>query len=234
MPDSPFHKNAVERTCPSCRSKVPASLARCSCGAVLDVDGSSSGEGLVTQAEVLYESYLNARMQRAIKTLQSTRLALVRDPTHAKLIEQMREVMREIETLRAQIVAQSSRTEEARRKDAEDKKEPAVHGPAQQSVPDDAFRAAQVLRAEQAFRAASEAKRSETPHVPAADSAFNAAQAAIAQRIAAADLCPVCRAEMGPDGRCRACGYARRPAATDQDFLTKEEIAALKRPLTRG
>jgi hypothetical protein len=220
-----------ERTCPSCRSIVPASVERCSCGAYLGAAGSHA-DGLVTQAEALYESYLNARLQRAVKTLQSARAALARNPAQAMLTQQMRECTREIETLRAQLAAQAARIEEARRKDAEGKRSPTLSGgPNVQSAPDDSFRQAQAAMASGAVE---EAKRAQLLNSPKEDSTFNAAQAVRAQRIAgAADLCPVCRTGMGPDGRCQACGYTRRPVSNDQDFLSKEEIAALIRPLAR-
>ena len=229
-----LNTNAHERICPSCRSKVPAILDRCSCGAFLGVAETPAADGLVTQAEALYESYLNARMQRATKALQSARIALASKPTDARLIHQMREATREIEALRTQIATQSQRTEEARQRDGAGKQRVE---PAAQSTPEEAFRAAQAAQAEQALKAAIEAKRnSESVKAANDDSAFNAAQAARAERVATMDLCPVCRASMSPDGRCRACGYARRPTANSnsEEFLSKEEIAALMRPLARG
>jgi hypothetical protein len=226
---------ANDRACPSCGAHVPASLSRCSCGAVVGV-ASHESPGLVSQAEALYESYLNARMQRAVKTLQSTRFALARDPADSRLIQQMREATREIETLRGQISAQALRIEEVRRKESEAADRVPVIPPGNAHVTPPEFRETQAFRAQQTVEAAAAAKLAESLTSADAGAAFNAAQAVRAERIAGAtvDLCPVCRANMGSDGRCRACGYARRPPAGEDDFLSKEEIDALRRPLARG
>lgn len=195
-----------------------------------------SSQGIVAQAEELYENYLNARLQRSVRALQAIKMSLARDVANASLIGQMREATREIETLRNQIAAQAGRTEEARRRAFEAAKDAgAVSAGAVSETPDAVFRESQAAAAAAVMEARAREAAEAAAQTPVPDALFNAAQAERAkQALEAAGKdarrCPKCRATMTPNGSCLACGYSVPAAPGAVDFISKEEIAALRRP----
>jgi hypothetical protein len=202
-----------------------------------DTQGTPSSQGIVAQAEALYESYLNARLQRSVRALQAIKMSLTRDPANASLIGQMRETTKEIETLRGQISAQTARTEDAKRRAADPARETAVAIPPVGATPDDMFRESQAAAAAAVMEARARELAAEKSAKAESDAAFNAAQSERAKQAlettvrAEVRRCPKCRATMTPNGNCLACGYSIPVGPNAVDFISKEEIAALRRPL---
>lgn len=190
-----------------------------------------SSQGIVAQAEELYGNYLNARLQRSVRALQALKASLARDPANRSLTVQMREATKEIETLRGQISTQAARTEEARRR--------AVEAPVSvtpvAAAPDAIFRENQAAAAAAVMEARAREMAAQAAGKAEADAAFNAAQAERAKQAletTRADdrRCPKCRAVMTAAGSCLACGYSVPAGPGAVDFISKEEIAALRRP----
>jgi seryl-tRNA synthetase len=177
---------------------------------------------LLVQAEVLYESFLTARVQRARKMLETAKLDLRRNPANKRLSTQIKETQREIEALQVQLEQQTARTAETRKQVETAKREPLPPTP-NTPVPDVSpkvnsgqdFRIAQSAKALEAVQSAAikrllEAYRSKNP-----EAIFKAAQALRAEQ----------RGEIRP---------GETNSSLPTDFLSPEEITALRKPDTRS
>src|SRR5688572_1267884 len=126
--------------CPRCHTALAPDAIQCQCGHVVAAD--DAGVDLVTQAEILYETHLRARLQRAMRLTRVAKVDLLRDPTNMAKKAQLREMEKETLLLEKQLDLQSARIADAR-------------AAAQQSQGDmavtalEAFRAAQSAKAEQ-------------------------------------------------------------------------------------
>lgn len=109
-------------------------------------------ENLVVQAEALYETYLMSRLNQATRILNQAKVSLHRDPWNVLLVKRVREAEQATTLLRAQLVAQQERAQQARQVAAEQDTPPSAvvdsHSPIA-SQPTPTFRAAQSQRAEQ-------------------------------------------------------------------------------------
>jgi hypothetical protein len=238
MSAEPVSVSSSTRACPRCRAHVANDQLRCACGSVIEPDSNHlpSSQGIVAQAEALYETYLNARLQRAVRALQTIKASLARDPASPTLIGQMRETTMEIESLRGQLSAQTVRTEDARRRVAITTEPPVAVAPTVSVEPDAVFRMSQAAAAEAVMDSLSVGRVIETRRIGEADLVFNATQAVRAERLVEPPRvevrnCPKCRSATNADGKCIACGHAL-PGGAATEFISKEEIAALRKPFT--
>lgn len=213
------------RICPQCQARVPIDQAQCACGHAWLAHGHDDDRGsgaLLVQAEVLYESFLTARVRRAQKMLETAKLDLRRNPANKRLSAQIKETRREIEALQVQLEQQTARTAETRKQVEAAKREPlppTPHTPVPAVAPKvgsgQDFRTAQSAKALEAVQSTAikrllEAYRSKNP-----EAIFKAAQALRAEQ----------RGEIHP-------GEANSSLPTD--FLSPEEITALRKPDTRS
>lgn len=220
MPPDPSTK-----ICPQCQARVPIDRAQCACGHAWLAHGHDDDRGsgtLLVQAEILYESFLTARVRRAQKMLETAKLDLRRNPANKRLSTQIKETLHEIEALQAQLEQQTARTAETRKKVEAERREslsPAPHTPIPAVTPKtnsgQDFRTAQSAKALEAVQSTAikrllEAYRSKNP-----EAIFKAAQALRAEQ----------RGEIHP---------GETNSSLPADFLSPEEITALRKPDTRS
>src|SRR5687767_4374267 len=92
--------------CPRCHTSVEKTATQCSCGQVFAAIAENTVD-LVTQAEILYETHLRARLQRAKRLARMAKVDLLRDPISAMKKTQLRELEKQVQALQEQINAQN-------------------------------------------------------------------------------------------------------------------------------
>jgi len=209
------------KACPQCRAALTPDVTQCRCGHRLDNVETDVNQDLVTQAEVLYETHLRARLQRATRLTRVAKVDLLRDPTNMAKKAQLREMEKELVMLEKQLDLQGSRIADAR-------------AAAQRSMDVTAietFRAAQSAKAQQSI----EANRLQTalnePRTQASG-AFSTAQAGraagVVQEKTGMQTCPSCNATVTIGAARCACGYELRGGKEDGEFLSTDDRSALR------
>ncbi len=222
----------LTRSCPECRAALAAEATYCVCGYQFGtLTQESSSADLVVQAEVLYESHLRARLQRAVRAAKLAHLDLLRDPRSAVKTEQLREAEREVKLLEAKIDIQCLRIAEARA--AATRTEPqTVTAASPDTETPNTFRATQTLKAEQTFELLRLEQAMEKRRSVQTTALFHATQADKAREIVnstdAMQACPSCGGATTIGATRCGCGYVLSDSATAADFLTNEELAALR------
>jgi hypothetical protein len=79
---------------------------QCACG-YLFTNATADTIDLVTQAEVLYETHLRARLQRAKRLTRIAKVDLLRDPVNAAKKAQLRELEKQVDALQQKLDAQN-------------------------------------------------------------------------------------------------------------------------------
>src|SRR5688572_12656517 len=102
------------KACPQCRAEITPDVTQCRCGHRFANTETDVSHDLVTQAEVLYETHLRARLQRATRLTRVAKVDLLRDPTNMAKKAQLREMEKELVMLEKQIDLQGSRIADAR------------------------------------------------------------------------------------------------------------------------
>jgi hypothetical protein len=95
--------------CPRCHTSLKSTSTSCACGHQFDdtID-------LVTQAEVLYETHLRARLQRTKRLARVAKVDLLRDPISAAKKAQSRELESQVRSLQEKLDAQNDVIAQAR------------------------------------------------------------------------------------------------------------------------
>lgn len=213
--------------CPECRARLAAETTRCACGYVAaSAPGAEGGvENLVIKAERLYENYLSARVMRARKAVIDMRARRLQNVRDEALLHQLRTAEKELRALEMQLIAQNAKADEAKA-GADAITEPLATPPTADENHASAVKPTMRFRANQATRAAAVPKRK-------SDDSFTAAQAKRARlALQGSDpslkVCPECEATLSPSAPQCICGYNFRLARRQPDFLSDEEIRALR------
>jgi hypothetical protein len=239
--------NLSPRLCPKCQAPVPGDTDRCECGQTCALaareDEPPSGD-LLVQAESLYESYLSARLHRALKSLKALKVDMLRDPANKQLTAQVRQGEREIQILEDQLAAQIARTAEAKKKAEEARIRPqppapetpaATAGVHSTAEPPAAFHSEQSAKAETVVQTAPQVHLLEAYRSGETAAIFRAAQTvragqAVGTAAGETKNCPNCFAIL-PAGEHRClCGYLFTSGPPPEAaFLTEEELLALRK-----
>jgi hypothetical protein len=211
--------------CPRCHAALAPETTQCRCGHVLSAETADIGMDLVTQAEILYETHLRARLQRATRLTRAAKVDLLRDPTNMAKKTQLREMENETLLLEKQLDLQGARIAEAR-------------AAAQRSYGDvavtalETFRAAQSAKAEQSIALNRLQTALEESRTTQATGAFNAVQAGrareVVQETAGMQACPNCSAAVKIGATRCACGYQFGGSQEGKEFISAEELSALR------
>lgn len=217
---------ALTKDCPRCHVPLSIGTDQCTCG-YLFVPATTPGVtlDLVTQAEVLYETHLRARLQRAMRLTRVAKVELLRDPTNVAKKAQLRQMEKEALLLEKQLDLQGTRIEEAR-------------AAAQRSSVEltaaavEHFRAAQGIKAEQSLESNRLQRALDERTLSQATGAFNATQADKARNVVeqrqGIQTCPNCNAAVKIGLVHCQCGYRLRSAQDDKEFLSTDELTALR------
>lgn len=205
-------------TCPRCRAVLDPATGLCGCPAAAreaatSLDYSPAPGALVAQAELLFETYLAARLVRARRQVKAAKVALLRDPRARIKLDELRRAEQETERLQAQLLEQARKAAQTRE---QNRARPLAVPPApepEESVhtrPTERFREAQAAKAEDAYDAAGLGRRSRPDDRD----------------------CPRCGGHVSGDSTACACGYqfiASDASVVVEPFLTDEEITALRK-----
>jgi hypothetical protein len=188
---------------------------------------------LVAQAEALYESHLRARWQRAARQARFAKMDVLRDPRNAAKLNQLHEAEREVRALETQLAIQVARVAEARAA-AEQAPMPAMPDrTAIDADPPSTFRTAQSAKAEETFQEWRLRTAAEQLHARQTSAMFHAAQTekaheAIKKADANSSHCPGCGTAVTPGTVRCDCGYVLLATESNSDFISAEELAALR------
>lgn len=227
--------SALTKNCPHCRSVLAQEIEVCGCGHKFSdkMSADMPSSHLVAQAEALYESHLRARLQRATRTARFAKMDLLRDPRDPVKTNQLREAEKEMRLLETQLMIQSARVAEARANANNPPPTPAFTPAAVMTTEaPEIFRAAQAIKAEETIEALQMQAATEQLRAAEATGVFKAVQAEKARTIAEnadhARACPGCgTAVKAGTVRC-ACGYVLLGSSATPDFISAEELAALR------
>lgn len=210
--------------CPSCHTSLQSNSTQCQCGHRF-TNVADDTIDLVTQAEILYETHLRARLTRAKRLVRVAKVDLLRDPISASKKIQLRELEKQVHALQQKLDAQNDVITHARE---------AVLANAQTVV--DAMTAIESLRATQNAKATQsmELNRLQTalhelsPTQPS--EAFTAAQTRkadnVAQKMEKTQTCPKCDAPIISAAiRCQ-CGYRFDLARLESGLRGLQEVLA--------
>jgi len=218
---------APTSVCPRCATTLLPGQSICSCGQAISSSG-ASGDALLVQAETLFESYLLTRVRSAERALQAARVDLARRPTSANLSARVYELTRELKTAETRLSDQRLRTDSARQR--------AIHAADASTSAPEAFRQAQSAKADIALAHHQLERLREAVAAGEPAAQFDAKTAAHAERIMKnrdreATPCPACGLPLPGSASHCGCGYAvtREVQDPDSEFLSTEEIAALRR-----
>ncbi|KPK68037.1 MAG: hypothetical protein AMJ84_11840 [Acidithiobacillales bacterium SM23_46] len=213
--------------CSRCSAALVPGQDICSCGQVITARDTPDN-ALLVQAETLYESYLQTRVRSAERALQAARIQLARRPTSASLSARVYECTRELKTAEAKLVDQRLRTDAVRRDSSETV--------APSAGPSEAFRSTQSVKADIALARLQVERLRDIVAAGEPSAQFEAKAAAHAERILKnrqrdTSPCPACGLPLPHDATHCGCGFAVSRAAreTSSEFLSTEEIAALRR-----
>lgn len=205
-----------KNACPHCHTAPDPATGLCRCpaspgasAAALDLP---SGR-LVAQAELLFETYIAARLVRARRQLKTAKSALLRDARNRACLDELRRAEQETERLQVQLLEQARKAAHAREQHSggATATPPAPPAPAvARALPTECFRTTQAAKADEAYGAAELGRRSRRDD----------------------RNCPRCGDHTpGESGVC-ACGHefvASGTGAVAEPFLSEEEIAALRK-----
>ncbi|HKQ31336.1 MAG TPA: hypothetical protein VJS66_08630 [Burkholderiales bacterium] len=210
--------STLTKDCPRCHAALALDVSQCHCGHKLDGD---TGPDLVTQAEVLYETHLRARLQRTTRLARIAKVDLLRDPTNMAKKAQLNEMEKELLMLEKQLDLQSARIADARTAAQRSMDVTAI----------EAFRAAQSAKAEQSIELNRLQAALDESRASSASIAFSTAQAGraanVVQERIGTQTCPNCNAAIGAGAARCACGHALR-GNEDKEFLSADERSALR------
>ena len=94
---------------------VPLDTRECSCGHHFDHDDTDTAltsEEIRLKAEELYENYLAARVEQAVKTVKTAQAEFARDPSNPDKSDRVASAIRETQTAESALAAQSARVAE--------------------------------------------------------------------------------------------------------------------------
>ncbi len=97
---------------------VARDAQECACGHQFDhddADASLTSEEIRLKAEELYENYLAARVEQAAKTVQTAQADFARDPSNQDKSDRVASAIREAQTAKSALAAQSARMTEMRK-----------------------------------------------------------------------------------------------------------------------
>ena len=144
--------NIYQKTCPECAATVPTDAERCECGYLFEpvhADATRSTEEQAAQDEKLFEDYLVARVEQAVKVMQVAQVELAKSPgDFDKAMEVMRKLQK-VRATRAAREAQAVKTAEARKALEEAAPRAKAHetNAVQSSKPSEEFKARQAAKA---------------------------------------------------------------------------------------
>jgi hypothetical protein len=225
--------NSSTKKCPQCQSLLVADAAACVCGYHFEAapEAEFTSSDLVTQAELLYETHLRARHQRALRAVKLAKIDLLRDPGDAAKKKILLEAEKEARTIAVQTELQSARVADARAAASARRSEApstVVEAPA-------VFRESQTIRSETAISMLRLAAATEARRAHQASAVFHAAQAdraeVAAATVATPDACPGCGAAVAVGAARCECGFQLLASNDPGDFLSAEELAALRGPI---
>ena len=111
-------RSIFQKVCPECMATVPLDTRECICGHHLDHDDTDtalSSEEIRLKAEELYENYLGARVDQAVKAVKTARADFARDPSNTAKSNQIDSAMREAQMAESALAAQSARIAEMKK-----------------------------------------------------------------------------------------------------------------------
>lgn len=221
--------SSATKDCPQCRALLAADAASCTCGHHFKATVSSGrpAGSLLAQAEELYETHLRARMQRAMRVVKLAKVDLLRDPGNPTMKIQLRDAEKEVKLLEAQLMVQIARVADAHA--AERGYDEPASAAADTQAPE-TFRATQAVKAEQSFELINLELAAERLRANQSTGVFKAIQAekARAAERHATQNCPGCGLPVAIGvARCD-CGYRLHNAESVGDFLSADELAALR------
>jgi hypothetical protein len=198
-------------------------------------------DDLSSQVDSLYEQHLKTKLRTARRNLAHTVEVYMRTPDNPQLNERVDEASREVALIERELTVYRARSRENQSPapPADDARRE------HEATPSEAFRAAQLAKATQAIRAgvfsapqtdarggessaardvsAITAELDDPPVVPPPNTASPAPPPV--------KTCPKCGGNAPIEARRCACGYsfAGDAASSGDDFLTREEVLALRR-----
>lgn len=216
--------SAPTKDCPQCLSALPLKNTQCHCGHLFAVTDDIDMT-LATQAEVLYETHLRARLQRATRLTRAAKVDLLRDPTNVAKKARLREMENELLLLENQIDLQGSRIADARAATLRSLGDNGVTAL-------DAFRAAQHTKAERSIELNRLQAALDESCATQVTGAFSAAQAKraydVVQETPGPQACPNCNAAMNSGTIGCTCGYQCGGSQDDKELTNAAELSVLR------
>jgi hypothetical protein len=243
--------------CPKCHASLPAGSWRCACGHVFSAPSPPEASAAEPQQHALYTQFLELKLRGAQRTLSHAMTEYARTPGSSKLSDKVDEAAREVARIENEIIlhqarakvaaapspgepspnerfriAQVAKAEQAIRAAARAAPSP----PPTRSVADTKTMTAPAKPEITANPAAPARVETPTPLPPAAPTPPPPAASA-APVTPATRRCPRCSLSVPLAASHCGCGYALpapAPAAKKEDFLSKEELNALRHPTPRS
>jgi hypothetical protein len=111
-------RSIFQKVCPECMATVPLDARECICGHHLDhddTDASLTSEEIRLKAEELYENYLGARVDQAVKAVKTARADFARDPSNTGKSNKVDSAIHEAQLAESALAAQSARVAEMKK-----------------------------------------------------------------------------------------------------------------------